>query len=343
VSGARIGIVTAGGDAPGLNAAIRAVSRRALDAGDQPVGVCNGWLGLLEDGTHRELAEHDLSGLLPVGGTVLGSSRTANLMTPEAVARLSAGAAALRLDALVAIGGDGTLALAQRVSESGLRVVGVPKTVDNDVPGTEVCIGFDSALAVVVEALDRLHTTAASHHQVMVLETMGRDTGWLAALGALAGGGDVVCLPEFPISIDEVDDQLLARRRAGKLSSIVVVAEGSPVLGLEEPPVPTDDSGHPVMARRAIGERLASAIAERAGVETRATVLGHLQRGGSPVATDRVWASRLGALAYEVARGGTADAVVVRDGQAVPAPLGELTVGRRTVPKALHLLCCQVG
>ena len=158
MSGARIGIVTAGGDAPGLNAAIRAVSRRALDAGDQPVGVCNGWLGLLE---------------------------------------------------------DGTLALAQRVSESGLRVVGVPKTVDNDVPGTEVCIGFDSALAVVVEALDRLHTTAASHHQVMVLETMGRDTGWLAALGALAGGGDVVCLPEFPISIDEVAARVDEHRAAG--------------------------------------------------------------------------------------------------------------------------------
>jgi 6-phosphofructokinase 1 len=342
VSGARIGILTAGGDAPGLNAAIRAVARRALDGGDTPVGVCNGWLGLLEDGTHRELEEADLSGLLPVGGTVLGSSRTASL-GPEAVARLGTGMDMLRLDALVAIGGDGTLALARELSEAGLRVVGVPKTIDNDVPGTDVCIGFTSALALVVEAVDRLHTTAASHHQVMVLETMGRDTGWLAALGALAGGGDVVCLPEFPISIDEVDERLLERRRKGKLSSIVVVAEGSPVLGLDEPPVPVDDSGHEIMARRAIGPRLAAAIAERAGVETRATVLGHLQRGGSPVATDRVWAARLGALAYEVAASGTADAVAARDGEATPADLRALTGEHRRVPRALYDLCCQVG
>lgn len=341
--GSRIGIVTAGGDAPGLNAAIRAIGRSALDAGDVVVGVLNGWMGLLEPDGNRPLAAADLSGILPLGGTILGSSRTLPLNDEESLHRLVEGVDRLALDALITIGGDGTLALARRLSELGVPIVGIPKTIDFDVSGTDVCIGFDSALSVVVEALDRLHTTAASHHNVMVLETMGRDTGWLAALGGLAGGADVVCLPEFPVSMDDVAERLLARRAAGKLSSIVIVAEGSPVGGIDEPPIPLDASGQPQMARRAIGERVAAAIAEMTGFETRATVLGHLQRGGSPVATDRMWATRLGAAALELAHEGTATAVAVRSGAVAAATIQELTDASQQVPRSLYELCCQVG
>jgi len=336
-------VVTAGGDAPGLNAAIRAIGRCALDEGDVVVGVLNGWTGLLEPEDHRVLGAADLSGILPLGGTIIGSSRTPPLDDEGSLHRLIVGVERLELDALITIGGDGTLSLARRLSEAGVRVVGIPKTIDFDVAGTEVCIGFDSALAVVVEALDRLHTTAASHHSVAVLETMGRDTGWLAALGGLAGGADVVCLPEFPVTIDDVAEQLLARRQAGKLSSIVIVAEGSPIGGIDEPPIPLDVSGHPQMARRAIGERIATSIESMTGFESRATVLGHLQRGGSPVATDRVWATRLGAAALAVAREGTATAVAVRGGAVTPATLQELTDSRPHVPESLYKLCCLVG
>ena len=343
VRAARIGVVTAGGDAPGLNAAIRAIGRRAMDEGDDVVGILNGWSGLLEPGGHRLLRPRDLAGLLPRGGTILGSSRTPPLTGEASLRRLLDEIERLRLDALIAIGGDGTLSLARRLGDAGVRVVGVPKTIDFDVVGTEVCIGFDSAVAVVVEALDRLHTTAASHHNVMVLETMGRDTGWLAAMGGLAGGADVMCLPEFPVAIDEVAARLLARRHAGKLSSLVVVAEGSSIPGIVDAPVVLDAAGHPVMARRAIGEKVATAIASMTGFETRATVLGHVQRGGSPVATDRLWATRLGAEAHRLAQTGAATAVAVRRGDVCTASLAELTETRRRVPRSLYELCCQVG
>jgi ATP-dependent phosphofructokinase / diphosphate-dependent phosphofructokinase len=211
------------------------------------------------------------------------------------------------------------------------------------VAGTEVCIGLDLAVAVVVKALDRLYTTAASHHHVMVLETMGRDTGWLTAVGGLTGGADVMCLPEFPVSIDDVAERLLARRRAGKLSSLVVVAEGSPIGGVDEPPVVLDAASQQVMARRAIGERLATAIAAITSFETRATVLGHVQQGGSPVATDRIWATRLGVAAQQLARSATGSAVAVRQGDVCPATLEELTASRRSVPRSLYERCCQVG
>jgi len=341
--GARIGVVTAGGDAPGLNAAIRAVGRGALDAGDEVIGILNGWTGLLEDGGHKVLDEDDFSGIVARGGTILGSSRTAPLNDDEGMSRLLAGVQRLGLDALIAIGGDGTLGLARRLSERGVRVVGIPKTIDLDVGNTEVCIGFDSALSIVVDALDRLHTTAASHHRVMVLETMGRDTGWLATLGGLAGGADVVCIPEFPISIEEVAQRLDARRHAGKLSSIVVVAEGAHIDGLAEHLVPIDEAGHPQLARRAIGEAVATAVERRIGAETRATVLGYLQRGGAPVATDRVWASRLGATAAKMARTAGPDAVAVREGHVVPSSLAALTEHRRLVHERLYDLCRVVG
>lgn len=335
--------MTAGGDAPGLNAALRAIGRCALDTGDEVVGILNGWTGLFEEDGHRTLCASDYSGIVATGGTILGSSRTTPLNDDVSMARLEEGVERLKLDALVAIGGDGTLSLARRLSERGVRVVGVPKTIDFDVDCTEVCIGFDSALSVVSEALDRLHTTAASHHRVMVLETMGRDSGWLAALGGLAGGADVVCIPEFPISLDEVIERLVARRRAGKLSSIVIVAEGTQVIGMREPAITLDEVGLPQLARRTIGERMAVAIEQTTGSETRSAVLGYLQRGGSPVATDRVWATRLGAAAAQLARVDGADAVAVRGGHVEAASLAELTEHRRLVPETLYELCRQVG
>jgi len=339
----RIGVVTAGGDAPGLNAAIRGVGRTGLDEGDEVIGILNGWTGLLEEGGHRALTAEDFSGIVARGGTILGSSRTAPLNDDEGMSRLLAGIDRVGLDALVAIGGDGTLALARRLSERGARVVGIPKTIDLDVANTDVCIGFDSALATVVEALDRLHTTAASHHRVMVLETMGRDTGWLATLGGLAGGADVICIPEFVISISEVAARLDARRHAGKLSSIVVVAEGARIEGLVEHAVPLDEAGHPLLARRAIGEAVATAIEALIGAETRATVLGYLQRGGAPVATDRVWASRMGATAAKMARTAGPDAVAVCEGHVVASSLAALTERRRLVHERLYELCKVVG
>lgn len=340
----RVGIVTAGGDAPGLNAAIRSVARAALAEGDVPVGVLNGWQGLLnpDDGA-RELSMADLSGILPVGGTILGSSRTEPLSDDAAQRALLDGAEHLRLDAIVAIGGDGTLALAQQLAGRGARVVGVPKTIDRDVGATDVCIGFDSALAVVVEALDRLHTTAASHHEVMVLETMGRDSGWLAALGGLAGGADVVCIPEFPTSASAIAEHVAARRALGKLSTIVIVAEGAHIEGLDEPAAVVDRFGHPRMALRQVGQRVGNGVEAATGLEVRSTVLGHVQRGGSPVASDRLWATRLGATAAVLARDGGPDAVAVRGGQVVAASLAELTAERSLVPRELYELCCALG
>lgn len=340
MSGQRIGVLTAGGDAPGLNAAIRAIVRVALAGGDVPVGILNGWLGLVEDDGHRELSTADISGVLPLGGTLLGSSRTSPIGELDG---LVDGVARLSLDSLIAIGGDGTLTLAVALAARGVHVVGVPKTIDRDLAHTEVCLGFASALSVVTDALDRLHTTAASHHQVMVLETMGRDSGWLCALGGLAGGADLVCIPEFPRSIDELADRVHERRHAGKLSTIVAVAEGAVLEGVDEPPVPLDALGHPQFARRAIGERVAVALAERARVETRSAVLGHLQRGGSPVASDRLWASLLGEAAVRVARGGEQSAVAVRHGQVVTTTLEELTATRPLVPRSLYDLCSALG
>ncbi len=340
----RIGIVTAGGDAPGLNAAIRAVARTTIAAGDTPVGILNGWQGLLDpDDGARDLRAEDLSGILPTGGTLLGSSRTEPLADEVAQASLLDGIERLGLDALVAIGGDGTLALAHQLATHGARVVGIPKTIDRDVAATDVCIGFDSALGVVVEALDRLHTTAASHHQVMVLETMGRDAGWLAALGALAGGADVVCIPEFPTSMDSIASSVSARRTAGKLSTIVLVAEGSVVEGLDEPTAHYDRFGHRRLSLRMIGQRVANGIEAATGLEVRCTVFGYVQRGGSPVASDRLWATRLGAAAAGLARDGGADAVAVRDGHVVAATLAELTATRSLVPRDLYDLCCALG
>src|SRR5438270_761428 len=298
----RIGILTGGGDAPGLNAAIRAVARRAFQLGHQVSGVQNGWAGCLEDGLIREMTAQDVRGILPLGGTILGTSRTNPLKIKDGVATAMRMLRRSGIDALVAIGGDDTLSVAAAMHEAGFATVGVPKTIDNDLSATDFCIGFDTAVGVVTEALDRLHTTASARHRVMVVEVMGRDTGWVALMGGVAGGADLIMIPEFPLTLKDVVDHLYRRRGDGKLFSIIVVAEGVSISGVEAESREgeTDAFGHVRLAKRGVGDLLASSVERETGFETRVTVLGHLQRGGSPSPDDRIWATRLGAWAADL-------------------------------------------
>jgi ATP-dependent phosphofructokinase / diphosphate-dependent phosphofructokinase len=252
----RIAVLTGGGDAPGLNAAIRAIGRRAIAAGDTLFGIRNGWAGLLGDGDVFSLERPRLSGILQLGGTMLGSSRVNPMKVDGGVDDVIRNMERLRLDALVAIGGDDTLSVAARLAEKNAHVVGVPKTMDNDLSITDYCIGFDSAVSVVTEALDRLHTTATSHHRVMVCEVMGRDTGWVAVMGGLAGGADMIIIPEFAVTVDEVVAHLEVRRNAGSDFSIIVVSEGVEMEGLqskEEAEGARDAFGHVQLSRRGVG------------------------------------------------------------------------------------------
>lgn len=337
----RIGILTGGGDAPGLNAAIRAVARRAFQLGHQVSGIRNGWAGAVS-GDIAELDHADVRGILHLGGTILGSSRTNPLKEADGVARVTEILRRHGIESLVAIGGDDTLSVAAAMSEAGSRVVGVPKTIDNDLSGTEFCIGFDTALGVVVEALDRLHTTASAHHRVMVVEVMGRDTGWVAMLGGLAGGADLIIIPEFEVGLDQVVGHLYRRRGEGKDFSIIVIAEGARVKGLEaagDEAGTTDAFGHVRLAKRALGETLTARLEAETGFETRATVLGHVQRGGSPSPLDRIWSTRLGVAAAElVSEGRSGVAPVRRDGEVVVVPLRELVAEQRRVPRHLYEL-----
>jgi ATP-dependent phosphofructokinase / diphosphate-dependent phosphofructokinase len=338
----RIGMLTGGGDAPGLNAAIRAVGRRALGHGHSVFGVRNGWAGLVGEGDILEMSRANFSGILQIGGTVLGSSRVNPMKLDGGVEQCLANMRRVGLDALVAIGGDDTLSVAARLAAEGAPVVGVPKTMDNDLAVTEYCIGFDSAVAVVTEALDRLHTTAASHHRVMVVEVMGRDTGWVAVMGGLAGGADTIVIPEFPVSLDAICEHLMARRSQGSDFSIMVVAEGAqmPELGgKEEAGGARDAFGHVRLARRAVGERLAEAVEGRTGIEARATVLGYTQRGGSPTAFDRIWATRVGAAAEGLCQKGCFGVMpVVRDGAVQTAAIADVVAEQRKVPQELYEL-----
>jgi ATP-dependent phosphofructokinase / diphosphate-dependent phosphofructokinase len=340
--GQRIAVLTGGGDAPGLNAAIRAIGRRAITAGDTLFGIRNGWAGLLGDGDVIPLDRSRLSGILQLGGTVLGSSRVNPMKLDQGVDEVLHNLEHLRLDALVAIGGDDTLSVAARLAEQKARVVGVPKTMDNDLSITDYCIGFDSAVSVVTEALDRLHTTATSHHRVMVCEVMGRDTGWVAVMGGLAGGADLIIIPEFSVTVDEVVAHLEGRHLAGSDFSIIVVAEGVEMEGLQSKDAADgarDAFGHVQLSRRGVGENLARIIEQRTGNETRATVLGHVQRGGSPTAYDRIWATRVGAKAYDlVVEGRFGDMPVVTNGTVDVASIADVVAEQRRVPRELYEL-----
>jgi phosphofructokinase-like protein len=328
----RLGILTGGGDCPGLNAAIRAVTGRSIDRGWEVVGVPNGWKGLVE-GTTQELGRQRISGILPRGGTILGTSGTNPYKLDGGADKVVANFGGLGLDALVAIGGEGTLGVAARLHEEHeLPVVGVPKTIDNDVSATDYTIGFDTAVAICTEAIDRLHTTAESHNRVMVVEVMGRHTGWIAVHSGIAGGADVILIPEQPMPIDDVCSLLDRRHRGGKDFSIVVVSEGYELEGLENE-AELDQFGHVRLGLRAVGDRLAREIEERTGFETRVTVLGHVQRGGSPTARDRVLATRFGLKAADLAHEGRFGRMAaLRGDEIVDASLAEATAELKTVP-----------
>jgi len=297
-------MLTGGGDCPGLNAVIRAVVRKGVDAyGDELIGFRDGWRGPLDD-VHEELTIESTRGILPRGGTILGSSRTNIFKRPDGVDLVRQTFERHRLDGLIAIGGEDTLGAASRLSAEGLNVIGVPKTIDNDLGATDVTFGFDTALHVATEAIDRLHTTAESHHRNLVVEVMGRSAGWIALHSGLAGGADVILIPEMPFDIDEVCRLINRRHARGRYFAIVVVAEGAtPKEGtMTVATGQVDEFGHPRLG--GIGQQLEREIEARTGFETRTTVLGHIQRGGTPTAFDRVLATRLGLAAIDAAHDG---------------------------------------
>jgi phosphofructokinase-like protein len=334
----RIGILTGGGDCPGLNAVIRAVTRRALDRGDEVVGVMHGWRGLIE-GTTRPLAAADISGILPRGGTILRTSRTNPYKVEDGLERALAGLA--ELDALVVIGGEDTLGVAARLhAEHDAPVVGVPKTIDNDLSATDYTFGFDTALSIATEAIDRLHSTAESHDRVMVCEVMGRHAGWIALLSGMAGGADVVLIPEQPVTVERCCELIGRRHARGKDFSIVVVSEGWELRfdsgqGRMVAAADTDAFGHSRLG--GIGAELAAEIEQRTGFETRVTALGHVQRGGSPTAHDRVLATRFGLKAADLVFAGTFGMMAaLRGDEIVAVPIADAVARLKTVPPELY-------
>ncbi|MGZ4357238.1 MAG: 6-phosphofructokinase, partial [Gaiellaceae bacterium] len=304
-----IGILTGGGDCPGLNAVIRAVVRASDTQGWDCVAVLEGWRGLIE-GRFEELGPREVSGILPRGGTIIGTSRTNPFTVEGGVDKVLQNFEDRGFDALIAIGGEDTLGVASKLySAHQLRVVGVPKTIDNDLSGTDYTFGFDTAVSIATEAIDRLHTTAESHNRVMVVEVMGRHAGWIAVMSGIAGGADVILIPEQPMTVEAACEEVRRRHARGKNFSIVVVSEGyeltyatgeSRVVGGEARA--TDQFGHVTLG--GVGEILGYEIEQRTGFETRVTVLGHVQRGGSPTARDRVLATRFGLKAAELAHAG---------------------------------------
>ncbi|MGH2847920.1 MAG: 6-phosphofructokinase [Thermoleophilaceae bacterium] len=345
----RIGVLTGGGDCPGLNAVIRAVVRKGIDAyGHAIVGFRDGWRGPLES-TYEELTIESTRGILPRGGTILRSSRTNPFAHADGAERIAASLRTLNLEGLIAIGGEDTLGAAARLhADHGLPVLGVPKTIDNDLGGTDMTFGFDTAVQIATEAIDRLHTTAESHNRVMIVEVMGRHAGWIALHSGLAGGADVILIPERPFDIEEVVRLIHRRHSRGRYFSIVVVAEGAvPVAGTLEVrsavregagSAPTgaisdarDEFGHERLG--GIGQLLEQEIGERTGFETRATVLGHIQRGGTPTAFDRVLATRLGLAAIDAAHAGRWGVMPALKGSRIElVPLGDAVAELRTVP-----------
>ncbi|HET7044671.1 MAG TPA: ATP-dependent 6-phosphofructokinase [Gaiellaceae bacterium] len=328
----RIGVLTGGGDCPGLNAVIRAVARRSFDRGHEIIGIRSGWRGLVE-GEAEPLGPHEISGILPRGGTIIGTTRTNPYKLERGVERVLETTERLGVDALVAIGGEDTLGVAARLhAEYDYPVVGVPKTIDNDLSATDYTFGFDTAVSICTEAIDRLHTTAESHNRVMVVEVMGRHTGWIAVMSGIAGGADIILIPEKPISIEDACDELRKRHGRGKDFSIVVVSEGCELEGVEDDPE-LDQFGHARLSERGVGVELARQIEERTGYETRVTQLGHVQRGGSPTARDRVLATRYGLKAADLVEEGRFGRMAALHGDAiVDVSLDEATRELKTVP-----------
>lgn len=334
----RIGVLTGGGDAPGLNAVIRGVVVTALGHGHTVTGLLAGWAGLLPKGKARELTLKDVENLQAVGGTILGSSRTNPYKRPDGEQLVRAAWTHHKLDALIACGGDDTLGVAAKLHEAGFQVVGVPKTIDNDLDCTDVTFGFDTSINISTEALDRLHTTARSHGRVIVVEIMGRYAGWLTAYAGLAGGAHVVILPEDPFDTDEVCDTIRAHRKAGPGYSIVAISEGARPKSRAEfitQDDQVDEFGHVKLG--GIAKRLSEVIEKRTGQETRHVVLGHLQRGGPPSAMDRVLGLRLGAHAAKMVHENHFGKMVsVRGTKLTEVALSRATGKQRLVPKTFR-------
>jgi len=338
-----IAILTGGGDAPGLNAVIRAAVRTALGRGMRVWGIKNGFGGLVENQI-IELNYQSVSGILPRGGTILGTTNRDNPfnycmtvdgktvyrdMSDWALANLRRA----DIEALIVIGGDGSLHIAAEFSARGLPVVAVPKTIDNDIPGTERTFGFETAVAIATEALDRLHTTAESHHRVMVLEVMGRYAGWIALYTGLAGGADCILIPEIAYNMDAVLGHIARRKESGKLFSTIVIAEGAVPLGGELTVARIVEGSHEKVRLGGVGEKLARQIEERTGIESRCTVLGHLQRGGSPTAFDRVLATRYGEAAVLcIENGDLGSMVALNQNKITHVPISEVVGKANNVP-----------
>ena len=339
----KLGIMTGGADGPGLNAAIRAaVHRASREYGMEAIGILRGWRGLM-DGLCVPLDEDSVSGILPRGGTILRISRTNPYRHPGGPESIAENMQRMGLDGVIVIGGNETLSVAHRLhQEQGVQIVGVPKTIDNDVPGTEYSFGFDTTVSIATEAIDRIHTTAESHDRVMVVEVMGHHTGWIAVHAGIAGGADAILIPELCVSIDQVCDTIVNRHEKGRDFSIVVAAEGACFTNEEHPEgvrvhQDSDRDEFDEVRLGGVGAVLGREIEARTGYETRVTMLGHIQRGGSPTAFDRVLATRFGIAAVDLAhKKEFGNMVALRGGQIEAVDLAVTSEGIKTVPKEMY-------
>lgn len=340
----RIGIITGGGDCPGLNAVIRAVAKSAMGMGAAVIGIEDGFEGFVE-GRMRELSNQDVSGILSLGGTILGTSNKGDpfhyprerldgsIEIVDESERVALNYRRWGLDALIAIGGDGTMHIAEKLGKLGLNIVGVPKTIDNDLNATDLTFGYDSALFVATEAIDRLHTTASSHHRVMVIEVMGRYAGWIALGAGLAGGADVILIPEIPFKWESIYQKVRERSLHGKRFSIICVAEGAKPVDGDLVVKEIDQKRTDAKRLGGIGELVGHKISEDTGLETRVTVLGHLQRGGSPTPFDRNLSTKFGVKACEMAESGTFGVMVALQGNHIThVPIQEAIAKQKLVP-----------
>lgn len=333
----KVAVLTGGGDCPGLNAVIRAVVRRANAHGFEMMGLRDGWKGLLED-NHFRLTRETTSGILHRGGTILGTSRVNPFKVENGLERVKRAIERNGIHAVIAIGGEGTLSAATRMSQEGLRIVGVPKTIDNDINATDFTFGFDTAVSIATEAIDRLHSTAESHKRVIVCEVMGRHVGWIATYAGIAGGADVILVPEIPADLAKVAEHIQRRHAGGRTFSIVVVAEGTRIklsADQQEQLVTSgalDEAGRPRLG--GVGTILAHEIERRTGFETRVSVLGHIQRGGAPTPHDRVLATRYGVHACDmVARGEFGKMAALRGNDIISVDLADATRELKRVPQ----------
>lgn len=352
----RIGVLTGGGDCPGLNAVIRAVTKSAIvDYGLEVIGIKDGFLGLVENRT-RPLTDADVSGILTRGGTILGSNNKCN---PRKFAEVRTDGSyeiidvtdrcmhtinSHKMDALVVIGGDGTMACAKEFVDLGVNCIGVPKTIDNDLVGTDVTFGFATAVQTATEAIDRIHDTAASHHRAMVVEVMGRNAGWIALHAGLASGSDIILIPEMPFDLDKVCQAVKQRQESGKGCSIICVSEGAMPKGGKQVVREVDPTSPDPIRLGGIGSVITEQIEDATGIETRNTVLGYIQRGGTPVPEDRVLATQFGHKAINVLLSGQPNRLIVMHGREVMhAPLAAAAGKQRTVPLDHTLLATAVA